>query len=65
VLANGYITEPEYPKYGKKLKVEGLAVEFFGDTGEGRDRAGGGEHSEGALKEIRYSDGISRLPRRE
>jgi crotonobetainyl-CoA:carnitine CoA-transferase CaiB-like acyl-CoA transferase len=28
VLANGYIPEVEYPKYGKKLKVHGSPWQF-------------------------------------
>jgi crotonobetainyl-CoA:carnitine CoA-transferase CaiB-like acyl-CoA transferase len=55
VLANGYVTEVEYPKYGKKLKVHGSPWNFsetpprFGIAPEL------GEHNEPVLKELGYS----------
>jgi crotonobetainyl-CoA:carnitine CoA-transferase CaiB-like acyl-CoA transferase len=55
VLANGYITEVEYPKHGKKLKVHGSPWQFS----ETPPRIGVapelGEHNEAVLKAIGYS----------
>jgi crotonobetainyl-CoA:carnitine CoA-transferase CaiB-like acyl-CoA transferase len=57
VLANGYVTEVEYPKHGKKLKVHGSPWHFS----ETPPRIGVapelGEHTEAVLKEIGYSAG--------
>jgi crotonobetainyl-CoA:carnitine CoA-transferase CaiB-like acyl-CoA transferase len=55
VIANGYVTEVEYPKYGKKLKVHGSPWQFsetpphFGIAPEL------GEHNEPVLKELGYT----------
>ena len=35
VLANGYVTEVDYPKHGKTLKVHGIAVALLGNAGAG------------------------------
>jgi crotonobetainyl-CoA:carnitine CoA-transferase CaiB-like acyl-CoA transferase len=55
VLANGYVTEVEYPKHGKKLKVHGSPWHFS----ETPPRIGVapelGEHTDAVLKEIGYS----------
>ena len=55
VIANGYVTEVQYPKYGKKLKVHGSPWQFsetpphFGIAPEL------GEHNEPVLKELGYT----------
>jgi len=55
VLANGYVTEVEYPKHGKKLKVHGSPWNFS----ETPPRIGIapelGEHNEAVLTELGYS----------
>jgi crotonobetainyl-CoA:carnitine CoA-transferase CaiB-like acyl-CoA transferase len=55
VVANGYVTEVEYPKYGKKLKVHGSPWTFS----ETPPRIGIapelGEHNEAVLTELGYS----------
>jgi crotonobetainyl-CoA:carnitine CoA-transferase CaiB-like acyl-CoA transferase len=55
VLANGYVTEVEYPKYGKKLKVHGSPWHFSETPpkiGIGPEL---GEHNDDVLKEIGYT----------
>jgi crotonobetainyl-CoA:carnitine CoA-transferase CaiB-like acyl-CoA transferase len=66
VLANGYITEVEYPEHGKKLKVHGSPWHFS----ETPPRIGVapklGEHNEEVLKSVGYSDAdIAGLRERE
>jgi crotonobetainyl-CoA:carnitine CoA-transferase CaiB-like acyl-CoA transferase len=56
VLANGYITEVEYPKYGKKLKVHGSPWNFSETPAKVGIAPEVGEHNEEVLKEIGYSD---------
>jgi crotonobetainyl-CoA:carnitine CoA-transferase CaiB-like acyl-CoA transferase len=55
VLANGYITEVDYPKHGKRLKVHGSPWQFS----ETPPRIGVapelGEHNDSVLKEVGYS----------
>jgi crotonobetainyl-CoA:carnitine CoA-transferase CaiB-like acyl-CoA transferase len=55
VLANGYITEVEYPKHGKKLKVHGSPWQFSETPAQVGVAPELGEHNEPVLKEIGYS----------
>jgi crotonobetainyl-CoA:carnitine CoA-transferase CaiB-like acyl-CoA transferase len=55
VLANGYITEVEYPKHGRKLKVHGSPWQFSETPARIGLAPELGEHNEAVLKEIGYS----------
>jgi len=55
VLANGYITEVEYPKHGRKLKVHGSPWQFSETPARVGLAPELGEHNEAVLKEIGYS----------
>jgi crotonobetainyl-CoA:carnitine CoA-transferase CaiB-like acyl-CoA transferase len=55
VLANGYITEVEYPKHGKKLKVHGSPWQFSETPAQVGVAPELGEHNEPVLEEIGYS----------
>ena len=55
VLANGYITEVDYPKHGKKLKVHGSPWQFSETPAKIGVAPELGEHNEAVLKEIGYS----------
>ena len=55
VLANGYITEVEYPKHGRKLKVHGSPWQFSETPARIGVAPELGEHNEAVLKEIGYS----------
>ena len=55
VLANGYLTEVEYPKHGKKLKVHGSPWQFSETPAKVGLAPELGEHNEAVLKEIGYS----------
>ena len=57
VLANGYVTEVEYPKHGKKLKVHGSPWHFSQTPPRIGVAPELGEHTEAVLKEIGYSAG--------
>lgn len=55
VLANGYITEVEYPKHGKKLKVHGSPWQFSETPAKIGVAPELGEHNDAVLKEVGYS----------
>lgn len=55
VLANGYVTEVDYPKYGKKLKVHGSPWHFSETPARFGIGPELGEHNEAVLTEIGYS----------
>jgi crotonobetainyl-CoA:carnitine CoA-transferase CaiB-like acyl-CoA transferase len=55
VLANGYITEVEYPKHGKKLKVHGSPWHFSETPPHIGLAPELGEHNEAVLGELGYS----------
>ncbi len=56
VLANGYVTEVEYPKYGKKLKVHGSPWHFSETPAKIGVAPALGEHNEAVLTELGYSE---------
>jgi crotonobetainyl-CoA:carnitine CoA-transferase CaiB-like acyl-CoA transferase len=55
VVANGYVTEVEYPKHGKKLKVHGSPWNFSETPARIGIAPELGEHNDAVLKEIGYS----------
>jgi crotonobetainyl-CoA:carnitine CoA-transferase CaiB-like acyl-CoA transferase len=55
VIANGYVTEVDYPKYGKKLKVHGSPWNFSETPARVGIAPELGEHNEPVLKELGYS----------
>ena len=55
VLANGYVTEVDYPKHGKKLKVHGSPWNFSETPAKIGVAPELGEHNDAVLKEIGYS----------
>jgi crotonobetainyl-CoA:carnitine CoA-transferase CaiB-like acyl-CoA transferase len=55
VLANGYVTEVEYPKHGRKLKVHGSPWNFSETPARIGIAPELGEHNEAVLTEIGYS----------
>jgi crotonobetainyl-CoA:carnitine CoA-transferase CaiB-like acyl-CoA transferase len=57
VLANGYITEVEYPKHGKTLKVHGSPWLFSETPPQIGVAPELGEHNEEVLKSVGYGDG--------
>ena len=55
VLANGYITEVEYPKHGKKLKVHGSPWQFSETPAKIGVAPELGEHNEEVLNSVGYT----------
>jgi crotonobetainyl-CoA:carnitine CoA-transferase CaiB-like acyl-CoA transferase len=55
VLANGYVTEVEYPTHGKKLKVHGSPWHFSETPAKAGRAPTLGDHNESVLSELGYS----------
>ena len=55
VLANGYVTEIDYPKYGKRLKVHGTPWQFSETPAKPGIAPGLGEHNDAVLGGLGYS----------
>ena len=56
VLANGYVTEVEYPKHGKTLKVHGTPWQFSETPARIGVAPGLGEHNDEVLRGLGYGD---------
>jgi crotonobetainyl-CoA:carnitine CoA-transferase CaiB-like acyl-CoA transferase len=54
VVANGYVTEVEYPKLGKKLKVHGTPWQFSETPAKPGIAPELGEHNDAILGELGY-----------
>src|SRR5262249_59397060 len=54
VLANGYVTEVDYPKHGKRLKVHGTPWQFSETPAKPGIAPELGGHNETALGELGY-----------
>src|SRR5205823_6944135 len=57
VIANGYVTEVGYPKYGRKLKVHGTPWQFSETPARPGIAPELGEHNHSVLGELGYSEG--------
>ena len=57
VLANGYVTEVDYPDHGKRLRVHGSPWQFSETPANFGIAPKLGEHNEEVLSSIGYSDG--------
>jgi len=55
VLANGYVTEIDYPKHGKRLKVHGTPWQFSETPAKPGIAPELGEHNDAMLGELGYS----------
>jgi crotonobetainyl-CoA:carnitine CoA-transferase CaiB-like acyl-CoA transferase len=55
VIANGYVTEVDYPKHGKRLKVHGTPWRFSETPAKPGIAPELGEHNDAALAELGYS----------
>jgi crotonobetainyl-CoA:carnitine CoA-transferase CaiB-like acyl-CoA transferase len=66
VVANGYIAEVDYPKYGKRLKVHGSPWQFSETPAKIGIAPGLGEHNEEVLGSLGYdAAGIADLKSRK
>src|SRR5947208_1568960 len=57
VLANGYVTEVDYPKHGKRLKVHGTPWQFSETPAKPGIAPELGEHNDSVLGELGYGAG--------
>ncbi|UYN95643.1 MAG: CoA transferase [Enhydrobacter sp.] len=65
VIANGYVTHVDYPKYGRKLKVHGTPWQFSETPARPGIAPELGEHNDAVLGELGYGpDRIGELRRR-
>jgi crotonobetainyl-CoA:carnitine CoA-transferase CaiB-like acyl-CoA transferase len=55
VIANGYVTEIDYPKHGKRLKVHGTPWQFSETPARPGIAPELGDHNDAALAELGYS----------
>jgi len=55
VLANGYVTEVDYPAHGERLKVHGSPWQFSETPAQIGVAPGLGEHNDAVLTELGYS----------
>ena len=55
VLANGYVTEVDYPAHGKRLKVHGSPWHFSETPAQIGVAPGLGEHNDAVLAELGYT----------
>ncbi len=56
VIANGYVTHVDYPKYGKKLKVHGTPWQFSETPAKPGIAPELGEHNQAVLCELGYGE---------
>jgi crotonobetainyl-CoA:carnitine CoA-transferase CaiB-like acyl-CoA transferase len=56
VIANGYVTHVDYPKYGKKLKVHGTPWQFSETPAKPGIAPELGEHNAAVLCDLGYSE---------
>ena len=56
VIANGYVTEVDYPKYGRKLKVHGTPWQFSETPAKPGIAPELGQHNQAVLCELGYSE---------
>ncbi len=56
VIANGYVTHVDYPKYGKKLKVHGTPWQFSETPAKPGIAPELGQHNEAVLCDLGYSE---------
>ena len=55
VLANGYVTEIDYPKHGKRLKIHGTPWQFSETPAKPGIAPDLGAHNDAALRDLGYS----------